>query len=243
MIQINLVPDIKQEFLRARKVRNLAISLSTLIGVASVALVVVLSIVLGIQYGLERYVDGQIDKSYAELTQNEDLSDIVTIQNQLGTISGQHDNKSMDSRLFAVLSAINPSAPDDSQFTSVKLIPDEATLEIEGMTSGGYPATVALKKTIENTSISYTDLAFDEAQTAPLATSVAIDESNYAEDSDGRRVVRYKISIAYNDILFGNTAKKLQIVAPTKNIDVTDSRLRVPDSLFAAPVAQPEGSD
>ena len=234
MIQINLVPDIKQEFLRSRRIKNVAISVSIFAGLASIGLVIALAIILGVQYGVEKFTDGQIKDTYAKLNERTNLSDIVTIQNQLATIPEQHDKKSMDSRLFAILSVVNPKAPNDSKFSAVRLIPKDMKLEIEGVTSTGYSATEAFKKTVENTKISYTTEGSQEVIQAPLATAVNISESNFAEDSDGKRVVRYKIVITYSDMLFVNTAKNLQIIGPSKKVDVTDSKL--PDSLFTAPV-------
>jgi len=49
MIEINLIPDVKQEFIRAQKVRNAAITFSILAGIVAGGIVVVLVLVLGAQ--------------------------------------------------------------------------------------------------------------------------------------------------------------------------------------------------
>ena len=62
MIEINLVPDVKQEYIRARLLRNFVVSVSIVIGAAVVGLAVVLGLVLGGQIVAENIQDGTINK-------------------------------------------------------------------------------------------------------------------------------------------------------------------------------------
>ncbi len=121
MIQINLIPDVKREYLRARRMRDIAISLSIVASIAGAALVGVMLLILFSQQAREYFADQGIKSEYEKLSNVEDLSDMVTIQNQLSLVSAQHQAKSMDSRLFSVLQAVNPAAPNDVRFTSVSI--------------------------------------------------------------------------------------------------------------------------
>lgn len=241
MIQINLLPDVKQEYLRARRTRNLAISSSIIAGLVAGGVVVVLALGLAAQATRELLVDGKIEDEYQTLSSTENLSELVTLQNQLNLISSQHENKSVDSRLFSMLQAINPAEPDDVQFSSVRLGAEDASLILEGVTGGGYAAVEALTKTIMNTKIEY--LSGEEALSEPIATKVSIIGTGFGEDTSGKRVLRFEVSVDYHEQLFVNTAKEVEIVGPTKRIDVTDSRIGVPDSLFAAPIQDEEESE
>ena len=49
MIEINLLPNVKRELLKTRAMRNRVISISFLVGGASIAAVVVLALILGSQ--------------------------------------------------------------------------------------------------------------------------------------------------------------------------------------------------
>lgn len=238
MIQINLLPDIKQEYLRTKRTRNFVVSIAIVAGLASIGLVVALLLFLGTQTALEIRADNRIEQEYQTLSEIDDLSELVTLQNQLSLISDQHDTKSMGSRLFAILQAVNPPAPNDVRFTTVNMDPSTNTLRLEGIASGGYRAVETLAKTISNTSIRYT--AEQEPTTEDLATKVAIDESSFSEDADGRRVLRFSILVEYNELLFSNQAQRMQVSAPDRRIDVTDSRVRVPESLFAASPTEEE---
>ena len=62
MIQINLIPDIKQEFLNAQRTRNIVVSSAIIAGVAAVIVVVIALVTLGGQHLLDKAADDEIDK-------------------------------------------------------------------------------------------------------------------------------------------------------------------------------------
>lgn len=234
MIEINLVPDIKQEFLRSQRLRAKVISGAILVSLAAGSLVVLLILFTGVQLTREKVADDNIKKQYSQLVDNnKDLADIVTIQQQLSNISTLNDDKQVSSRVFDVLTAVNPKEPNDVKMTQVNVDPIGGTIKIEGMAASGFNAVDALKKTILNTKINYT--LNGESQTADLASSVEIGKTSLGEDEKGNRVLRFESSFKYPKELLSNKITGLRIVTPTETIDVTDSKLRVPDSLFAQP--------
>src|SRR5574344_447086 len=107
MIEVNLIPDIKREFLRTKMLRNFVITLSMLIGGASIAVLVILGMVVGGQSIAEGIQDNEIKNQEKTLLGIEDLDKTVTLQHQLGTIGQMHQDKNIDSRLFNVLAASN----------------------------------------------------------------------------------------------------------------------------------------
>lgn len=238
MIEINLLPDVKQEFLRARRMRNTVISMSILIGLASAALVVALLLILGVQAGREALADNNIKDEYAKLSSVDDLSELVTLQAQLGSIGELHDNKTMTSRMFSMLQVINLGGSNNVQFSTVVLTPEDNTIRLEGSTPHGYNAVEALKKTITNTNLEFRQDG--ESITEPMAARVSIGDTTLGEDASGRRVVRFEVVIDSNEVLFSNQVRNMRILGPDRRIDVTDSRIGVPESLFAAPPTEDE---
>ena len=111
-------------------------------------------------------------------------------------------------------------------------------MHIEGIANRGYPAVEALKKTIDNSTIEY--LRDQDEATEPIANKVSIGETSFAENADGRRVLRFEIFVDYNELLFSNQVSDVSVNGPNRRIDVTDSRVGVPDSLFANPVGDEE---
>lgn len=238
MIQINLVPDIKQELIRAERVRTSVISIAIITGVGAIGVVVLLLVyIFGVQLGRGLLSDNAIKDRSAKIAQVEDLSNMLTIQNQLKLLPQLYDGRNVDSRLFAVLTTVNPPAPNEISITTLTLDAETKTLTLEAQARNGYPALEAFRKTIAATNIEFK--ADGELKTVPLTTQVDESERSYGEDSDGRRVLRFTLSFVYADELFSPVAENLRVVAPTKT-NATDSLLGIPKGLLAPRAADIE---
>lgn len=236
MIEINLVPDVKQELIQAQRVRTSVISLAVLVGIGAIGVVVLLAIwVFAIQAARGALADNAIASESQKLSSVEDISNTLTIQNQLSKLPAMHDSKSIDSRVFDVLTTINPPAPNTVAITNLTLDSATKTITIEAQASSGYPALEVFKKTINATTFEYT--ANGEKQTVPLASQMSDSDRSYGDDASGATVLRFTLSFVYPEELFARTATNATIVAPTRT-NVTDSFLGVPNSLFA-----PKASD
>jgi len=241
MIQVNLIPDIKRELLRAQQMRRTAISISILAGLAAGGVVVALAVVLGIQAVHENLARASIDSKHDKLVAIDNIDNVLTIQSQLKTIESQQTSRSMSSRLFDVLGAINPPAPDNVQFSSVKLDPVNHVVTIEGTAQNGYAATETFRKTILN--IKVESGSGSDVRTTPITDEVTIGETSYGQGADGTNVLRFSLSFTYPEVLFNNSLKNIKIVTPTAKIDVTDSKTRVPESLFTQQTTASQGGN
>lgn len=232
MIEINLIPDVKQELIRAQSVRNTVVSFTILTGIISVAVVALLAFYLfGVQTVRSALADSRIKEATTELQQIDDLSNTLTIQNQLSKLSVMHDSKNIDSRFFAILTAINPPAPNDIVVSSAKLDADTKTVTIDGQAANGYEAAELFKKTIVSTKMTYKDI--DGAQQSVLLTEdVSTSDISYGEDASGKKVLRFTMSFIYPDELFARSSGDAVIERPGRQ-NVTDSYLRIPQSLFS----------
>ncbi len=228
MIEINLIPDVKQELLHAQKVRNAAIMISIMAGAAAVGIVVLLGLGLGALKIRETIARNDIKTEVKKLQNTEDINEVLTIQNQLSKIGQLHENKSLQSRLFVLLPLINPPEPNNVKISNLTLNPDQTTIRMEGSAVAGYPALETYRKTILNTKLA----KGGDSEGVPLTDDVSVVETSYGESSDGNRVLRFTISFKYPKELLVNTGSAITIVTPTAKTDVTDSRTRVPESLF-----------
>lgn len=232
MIEINLVPDVKQELINAQRVRTSVISLSILVGIAAIAVIIILSVwVFGVQAARGVLSDDSIKKESQKLSQVADISNMLTIQNQLSKLPAMHDSKSIDSRVFDVLTAINPPAPNDVSINNLSLDSATKTIKIEAQAANGYPALEVFKKTINATNFEFTK--GDQKQSVPLASLMTDSDRSYGDDASGATVLRFTLTFVYPDELFSRTAQNATIIAPTRT-NVTDSFLGVPNSLFSA---------
>lgn len=240
MIEINLVPDVKQELINAQRVRTSVITLSIFVGIAAVGAVILLAIyVFGIQAARGLLSDEAIKTESQKLSQVKDISNMLTIQNQLSKLPAMHDSKNIDSRIFDVLATINPPAPNNISITNLALDSSSKTIKIEGQAANGWPALEVFKKTINATNFEFAKAG--EKQTVPLASQMSDSERSYGDDASGARVLRFTLSFVYPDELFSRAAENALIVAPTRT-NVTDSFLGVPNSLFTANAGTGEGN-
>ena len=230
MIEINLVPDVKQELIKAQRVRASVISIAILIGIVAVGVVVLLAIwVFAVQTARSVLTDNTIKTESGKLASVEDVSNTLTIQNQLSKLPAQHDSKSIDSRLFDILTTINPPDPNTVAITNIALDSEAKTIKLEAQAKNGYPALEVFKKTIQATKFTYTQDG--EKQSVALADQMSDSDRSYGEDASGAKVLRFTLTFVYPDLLFSRTAKDAVIVAPERS-NVTDSFLGVPESLF-----------
>lgn len=230
MIEINLIPDVKQELIRARMVRSAVISGAIIATIVAGALVAVIAIyVFGVQTVRGAVADDSIKKGSAQLASVDDLSKILTIQNQLTKIDALNDAKHIDSRVFDLLQAIIPPSPNDVKVSSLVIDSTAGTITFEGQTPT-YPSLEAFKKTIGAANVRYKDTDGTQVDTV-LASSLSISNVSYGEDTDGAKVLRFTVSFVYAPELFSPTTTSPTIVLINGG-NVTDSYLGIPKSIF-----------
>ena len=231
MIEINLLPNVKRELLKTRVMRNRVISISFLVGGASIAAVVVLALILGSQIAAEAVQNGVIKDRNDKLMAVEDLNKVVTIQNQLTKINEQHSGKKLNSRIFDVVTAVNPVAPNNVSFSDIKVNPESKTITLEGSAVNGYSALETLKKTILNTKVQTTD--GDKSSEVSLTKEIKDGDTSFGENSEGKKVLQFSFSFEYaEELLEPANNGTVSVLTPTGKVDVTDSRQGIPDSLF-----------
>ena len=231
MIEINLLPNVKRELLKTRAMRNRVISISFLVGGASITAVVVLALILGSQIAAEAVQGGVIKDRNDKLMAVEDLNKVVTIQHQLTKINEQHSGKKINSRVFDVVTAVNPVAPNNVSFSDIKVNPESKTITLEGSAVNGYSALETLKKTILNTKIQTTD--GDKSSEVSLTKEIKDGDTSFGENSEGKKVLQFSFSFEYaEELLAPANNGTVSVLTPTGKVDVTDSRQGIPDSLF-----------
>ena len=229
MIEVNLVPDVKQELIRAERIRAVVISTSILVGIIAVGVVVMLSVyVFGVQTVRSALDDEAIKKGSQQLSEVEDLSKVLTIQNQLTKISTLNDAKKIDSRLFDMLLAILPVEENQVQVSGVSIDAATSKISIEGQTSG-YDSLEIFKKTIKSAQIVHK--VDNEDQTVALASDMNTADVSFGENSAGNKVLRFTMSFVYAEELFSSKISALTFKI-TGQGNATDSYIGIPRSIF-----------
>ncbi len=234
MIEINLVPDVKQEFIRAKRVRNLVVSGAVLVGIAAIGIVVLLAVYLyGVQTLRSSLANDAIKENSSKLQKTPDLANILTIQGQLASLSSLHDQKNVGSRVFEVLQAINPSAPNQVTFSTVKFDATTGIVHLDAQAAGGYVAADVFEKTVRAITFTYQVEGDNNATSKPLVTDVLLSGLSYGEDASGKKVLRFSADLTYSPELFQVSSKEVRIERPDYQ-NATDSFKYLPGSLFSS---------
>lgn len=262
MIEINLIPDVKKELLKANKTRNIVVTSSIFAGIGAIGLVVVLGIIIGGQMVVANTQKGTIESQSDTLSKVEDLSKMLTIQNQLGAIPGLNDGKPITSRVLGLLDVINSSGAGSIEVNLVSLDTEAKTLLIEGQTTGGYSMIETVVKTLNNAEISFdvrqdalsvdqssdqNDSKKDDTNTEEVEQAEDINllsevayagEVSYGKDPDGKEVAQFTLSLVLTPEFLDIKNENLRVRIKNGG-NATDSYLGVPQSIFAPKISNP----
>ena len=119
--EINLVPDIKGEMIKALKLRNFIFFLCMVVAAASVGAVFVLGTIVGGQDIALNGKDATLKSMSEKINSYDDLGDFLTIKNQLGQLSTISENKNVLSRTFGILSAMLPTGSDSITISELNI--------------------------------------------------------------------------------------------------------------------------
>lgn len=242
MIEINLVPDIKQELIKAQLTRTRVITYSIIIGIISIATVAILSSYVYVGQSVRNNLaDAKIKTDSDKLINIPNISKTLTIQNQLSKISELNNSKNINSRIFDVLGAIIPPYPNDVKISNLEIDSNMKTILIEGQADNGYSAVEVFRKTIEGAVFRYSDQN-DGLFEIPLASDISTSDTSYGEDSSGRKVLRFTISFSYPSELFSPLSDRSS-VAVIVNGNVTDSYRSIPIFVDRAKDIEAEGDN
>src|SRR5438270_5715427 len=109
MIQMNLLPDVKLEYIKAQRMRRLVLVVSVLVTIVSVGLLV-LTLMFNVY---QKHRSDNLSKNIAveskELQDKPQIDRILTVQNQLESLTSLHSQKYAASRIFDYLNSVTPS--------------------------------------------------------------------------------------------------------------------------------------
>lgn len=231
MIEINLVPDVKQQLIHAQSVRLRVITFSIIVSLVSVGVVVLLSMLYGVDAVRGSLLDSNISTNSKKLADVPDINKTLTIQNQLTQIQQIHDASHVNSRIFGVLVPVSGQGTSNQvQYSTVTINGDDDTVTVQAQTAH-YSGIDAFQKTLQATKFQYTTDGSDEKQTVNLASDIEITNQSLGQSSDGGQVVSFTLSFKYPAELLAPTSKNARVVTPSSS-NATDSYQGIPTSLF-----------
>ncbi len=221
MIQFNLLPDIKLQLIRAKRLKRL-VMLGSLLS-AAVALTVLILLFIFVNFAQKKHitdVEKDIAKYDKQLRNVQDLNKVLTIQNQLTGLTTLHDQKPVASRLFTYITAITPN-----QVSISKIQIDFATNTLS--ISGGADSISTVNKFVDTLKFT-TYKVKDQTNTTKAFSSTVLSNFLRAEKSSS-----YSIDSIFDPKIF-DSKTTLDLVVP--KIISTRSETEKPTALFQAPI-------
>ena len=218
MVQFNLLPSVKVEYIRARRQKRLVTLACFTVSIASIAVVLLLSSVVFVGQNLRlKSLDKTIKADAAELKAKPDINKVLTIQNQLKAIDQLHDEKPEAGRVFGYLQKVTPSKITIETLT-VDFI--EPTMTFTGQA----PSLEEVNKFVD--SLKFTTITREGDETTPKAFSQVV-LTAFGRDAKG---ASFSIELNYDPTIFSSQETALQLTVPA--ITSTRSETERPTDLF-----------
>lgn len=117
MVQFNLLPDVKIEYIKAQRTRRMVMSVSILASAVALGIFLILLLTVAVwQRKTISDLSGDIKAESSKLQNTPSLNKILTIQSQLGSLDQLHSQKPAAERAFGFLSQVTPSEASISDY-------------------------------------------------------------------------------------------------------------------------------
>lgn len=259
LVEVNLLPDIKQEVLVARQMRDRVATWSILALAIAVTIVIVLgAIVLIVQNLIMSSQKNQIEADFKKYSSYQGAGSLLTVQKQLKVLNDIHSKKTVTSRMFVLIVQVITNYNLDITISKIDLDPHKQKIILEGYSETGYIELERLVKTLNNSEIAYvpTQRLIEIGQKASEKQAESekelndelekagykkllredaslLNDASTGERSDGKKIWMFKLGLALDQEFF-LASEKNAIIKGTSYRDVTDSILSIPPDLFGS---------
>lgn len=242
MIQFNLLPDIKMQYIRAKRMKRIVITVSfALVGASLVVLGILASFVFFAQQGHIDNLTDDIASKESAINAIPQVDRMLTVQNQLNTINGLHADKPVSSRFFAYIERLTPV---DISISNVELSFEDSTMVI----SGEADSLATVNKFVDTFKFSEYIVRDDdeEFEEVDLIENEIDSESTFTNafsavvlDTFGREgdEASYSIELEFDPVIF-DSAENVQLLIRERI--TTRSQIERPEALFSEPDVEEE---
>ena len=230
MIQFNLLPDVKLQYIKAQKMRRLILSIAVIVSLISL---VSLGLLGGAnQLGKKHLADlsRDITRDSKKLQNEPQINKILTVQNQLESLSALHAAKPAVPRLFDYLNRLTPAQLSITNFTT------DFTLQTATIT-GTADALSSVNQYIDT--LKYTKFVIKNstaAETPAFSTivlsSFGLSSGKSDQAAQPGQAASFSISFKYDPLIFDIT-KDIDLKIPA--LETTRQNVVQPSELFTAP--------
>jgi len=207
MIQFNLLPDVKQQYIKARRSKRTVLLVSIMVGGGSLAFLIALLVgVYGFQRTHMNNLRDDIKKKSEQLKSEPNLDKILTIQNQLNSLDDLYKDRPVGSRIFNFMNKISPA---DITISNINLDFEKSTIYLTGDASN----LTEINKFVDT--IKFTDIKPEGEQQSRAFKNVVLSSNSLGDQEKGTRA-SYAINFEFNPVIF-NIEKNIDLII-TKQI-------------------------
>jgi Tfp pilus assembly protein PilN len=201
-VQFNLLPDVKLEYVKAQRTKHLMTFVSLVVGAAALAIFLFSFFLVNVVQKRDlANLNKDIKSTSGQLKQIKDLDKILTVQNQLSTLTTLHESKPVASRLFAYITSLTPT-----QASLSKLNIDFAANTISiGGTAPSLDTVSVYTDTIKGTKY------ITDGETTKTKAFSDVVLSSFGRSDKG---ASFTIDFKYDPTLF-DVKSKVQLIVPT----------------------------
>jgi Tfp pilus assembly protein PilN len=222
MIQFNLLPAVKLEFIKAQRLKRLIAIVSIIVSAVTLAIFIFTYVFVEIvQPKSIKNLDKDISSQTTKLN-SPDLNKLLTIQSQVTTLSTLHDQKPVISRIFDLLPKVLPTG------TGVSTVSVDFTAD--NLTFTGPANNVETINTLADGLKNATYTVNGDATTAKLAFS-GISLSGLTIPVNSSTKLTYSVSLKFDPNLF-NSLDTVDVQVPKTITTVSATGLPGSNPLF-----------
>jgi hypothetical protein len=227
MIQFNLLPDVKLQFIKAQRTRRLLTTVSLLVSLASIILLVVLLSVDGLQKKHLNDLNRDIGNETTTLENKPNINSVLTVQNQLESLTNLHNGKPAAARLFTYLNELTPASVGISTF-SIDFT------QYSMIITGTSDTLASVNQFIDTLKLTNYQVLGNNSSLSPAFSDVVLTSFGYdTSNSQSNQDATYTINLSYDKTIFDIT-QNIALKVPTTT---TRAQLQLPSDVFSAPVA------
>lgn len=219
MTQVNLVPDIKQKYLKAQRMKRVIIVGSFFVSAGFITVVVLMFMFVNVaQKRHNTNLESDIKSGLSKLQAEQDVAKVLTIQKQLETLPGLHANKPQMSRLALYLSKL---IPKNVWLDELSIDMKKKTIEVRG-DAGSVRSVNVFIDSMKNATYTVEGQDVNKNPAKNAFSAIALD--NLGTDNKTGSV-SYRIVGTFDPVIF-TEAKQVNMDIP--NITSTQSETEKP---------------
>ncbi len=222
MIELNLLPDVKLEFIKSQRMLRLVLTIAVIVSAAAIAILLILLSIDGIQRKHLNDLNGDVDSLTKQLQNEPQINKILTVQNQLNSLTALHDTKPAAAQLANYL---NDVTPVQVYITELKADFTMQTMSITGTAD----SLSSVNKYIDT--LKFTTYTSDKTNSTNKAFNNVVLKTFgvNAGSQSPNQAVNYEIDLSYDKNIFDVT-QQIKLVVPSQV--TTRSELDKPNDLF-----------